>query len=120
MTPPLYALANSTTPNGVYAYSSSNVFPQSSYNATTYTFRVSATNASGTGAASAASNPATPQAVPPACPCTIFGSSTPSVVDSGDGASVVLGVAFDSDTSGYIAGIRFYKAAANTGTHVGT
>jgi hypothetical protein len=29
-----------------------------------------------------------------------------------------LGVQFESDTAGYIAGIRFYKSEANTGTHV--
>jgi hypothetical protein len=32
---------------------------------------------------------------------------------------VELGVQFRADTSGYITGIRFYKSAANTGTHVG-
>jgi len=30
-----------------------------------------------------------------------------------------LGVQFRSDSSGYITGIRFYKSAANTGTHIG-
>ena len=44
-------------------------------------------------------------------------TSTPSIVDSGDNASVELGVKFSSTTSGYITGIRFYKSAANTGTH---
>ena len=34
--PPLLALANSTSANGVYAYSSTSVFPASSYNATNY------------------------------------------------------------------------------------
>jgi hypothetical protein len=32
---------------------------------------------------------------------------------------VVLGVAFNSDTAGYLSGVRFYKATTNTGTHVG-
>ena len=27
---------------------------------------------------------------------------------------------FRSDIDGYVTGVRFYKAAANTGTHVGT
>jgi len=31
-----------------------------------------------------------------------------------------MGVAFRSDVGGYIAGIRFYKNSANTGTHVGS
>ena len=46
-------------------------------------------------------------------------SATPSVVDSGDATAVELGVRFRSDVNGYITGLRFYKAAANTGTHVG-
>src|SRR4029077_10166646 len=63
-------------------------------NDTTYTFTVAATNANGTRPASMPSNPAPPHATAPACPCTIFGAATPATVDSGDNASVVLGVAF--------------------------
>jgi hypothetical protein len=52
---------------------------------------------------------------------TIWPSTTvPGVVDSGDGSAVELGVKFTSDVGGTISGIRFYKATANTGTHVGT
>jgi Domain of unknown function (DUF4082)/Bacterial Ig domain/Fibronectin type III domain/Lysyl oxidase len=51
---------------------------------------------------------------------TIFGSSTPATTDSGDGHSVVLGVKFRSEVAGSVTGIRFYKATANTGTHVGS
>jgi Domain of unknown function (DUF4082)/Bacterial Ig domain/Viral BACON domain len=58
--------------------------------------------------------------VPPDCPCTSWSSTvTPSQVDSGDPSSVELGVKFRSDFNGYITGIRFYKSAANTGTHIG-
>jgi hypothetical protein len=196
--PPLHALANSTTPNDRYTYSSTNAFPTNAYNAsnywvdvvyqlastpgapsgvsaspgypasatvswttpgnggspissytitpfigtaaqspttvagsavsatvtglsndTTYTFRVAATNAAGPGPTSGPSNPVTPHASAPVCPCTIFGSSTPATVDSGDTGSVVLGVAFNSDTDGFVTGVRFYKATANTGTHTG-
>ena len=54
------------------------------------------------------------------CPCSIWSSSpTPGTVDSGDGSAVEVGVKFTSDQSGFITGIRFYKSAANTGTHVG-
>src|SRR5262249_33045749 len=45
---------------------------------------------------------------------------TPAIVDGGDPLPVVLGVKFQSDVAGSITGIRFYKAAANIGTHVGT
>jgi hypothetical protein len=54
------------------------------------------------------------------CPCSIWSSSaTPVLADSGDSSSVEVGLAFTSDTSGYVTGVRFYKSAANVGTHVG-
>jgi len=100
--------------------SSSSVTIAGLTNGTTYTFRVSASNSSGSGPLSSPSNPVAPSAGPPACPCTIFATTTPGVADSGDGSSVVLGVAFSSDVNGLVTGIRFYKSAANTGTHIGT
>jgi len=54
------------------------------------------------------------------CPCTIFGSSIPAVPDQGPDNSVNLGIRFKSDVAGTISALRFYKAAANTGTHVGS
>ncbi len=80
-------------------------------NGTTYTFTVAAITAAGTGADSSPSGEVTPSAM-------IFDLATPATVDSGDGASVTLGVKFRSDTAGSITGIRFYKAATNTGAHV--
>src|SRR5262245_36881132 len=44
----------------------------------------------------------------------------PAIVDGGDPNAVQLGVKFRSDVAGFVTGIRFYKSAANTGTHVGT
>jgi hypothetical protein len=192
---PLHALANSTSANGVYAYSSSSVFPTSSFNATnyyvdvlfaptpptgppspptavsaaaaaskaqvswttpssegggpitgytvtpyigstaqtpinvspsttsttltglasgtSYTFKVTATNSVGTSAQSQASGAVTPQD-------TIFEFTTPTTIDSGDSSSVELGVKFAASENGSVTGIRFYKAPANTGTHVGS
>ncbi len=46
-------------------------------------------------------------------------TTTPQLVDSGDGNAVELGVKFTSSQNGFIGGIRFYKSVANTGTHVG-
>src|SRR5208282_4333322 len=46
-------------------------------------------------------------------------TTVPGTADSGPDSAVELGVKFQSDVAGRIAGIRFYKAAANTGTHVG-
>jgi len=59
------------------------------------------------------------QPPPPSCPCTIWSPSTvPSVVDDGDSAAVEVGTKFRSDVAGNVTGARFYKSAANTGTHV--
>jgi hypothetical protein len=46
-------------------------------------------------------------------------TATPAVPAANDPYSVELGVKFRSDVAGYITGIRFYKGAGNTGTHVG-
>jgi hypothetical protein len=54
------------------------------------------------------------------CPCTLFESNAVPVNSSAnDSSPVTLGVQFTTDTSGYILGVRFYKGAGNTGTHVG-
>ncbi len=43
----------------------------------------------------------------------------PTILSDSDTSAVELGVKFQSDVDGYITGLRFYKSAANTGTHVG-
>jgi len=54
------------------------------------------------------------------CPCSIWGTNAaPTNKDSGDSASVEVGVKFQADAYGYVTGIRFYKASTNTGTHIG-
>ncbi|MDQ2838630.1 MAG: DUF4082 domain-containing protein [Actinomycetota bacterium] len=67
-------------------------------------------------------NLATPTSVgvTTSCPCTLFGNATPKQPDGGDTSAVELGVRFSSSQDGYISGVRFYKAAGNTGTHTGT
>ena len=213
--PPLEALANSVSPDGVYTYSSGSTFPTSSYNAANYwvdvVFNTTVTSSSGpmvttvspansatkvsTGTSVTAtfnesmnastinSNtfqlssagvtvpatvsfngstltatlvPTQPLAYsttytatvsggsngvqdpngnllaanyvwtfttvpsPGTCPCTIWSpTTTPGTVDSGDTNGVELGVKFTSNEAGFVTGIRFYKSAANTGTHVG-
>ena len=44
----------------------------------------------------------------------------PAPAETTDNAAVELGVKFRADVAGYITGVRFYKGATNTGTHVGT
>jgi hypothetical protein len=46
-------------------------------------------------------------------------TTTPPVTSFNDSMSVELGIQFRSDVSGYVTGIRFYKGAGNTGTHIG-
>ena len=46
-------------------------------------------------------------------------TATPSNLDVGADSPLELGLSFKSDVNGFITGIRFYKSANNTGTHVG-
>jgi len=57
---------------------------------------------------------------PPAADVTLWpGTQTPGTIDFGDPAAYELGVKFRSSVAGQVKGVRFYKAAANVGTHVG-
>jgi hypothetical protein len=82
-------------------------------NGTSYTFKVSAANGAGTSPASDATTAVVPRT-------SIFELGTPATIDAGDAGAVNLGVKFRSDVAGSVTGVRFYKATANTGTHVGS
>ena len=82
-------------------------------NGTSYTFEVRATNSAGTSPASVASAAVIPQD-------TLFDFATPGTIDSGDPSAIEVGMKFSSDVDGVVRGIRFYKAAANTGAHSGS
>ena len=56
----------------------------------------------------------------PTCPCTIWNASATPGQLPGDANAVELGLRFRAEATGTISGIRFYKAAANTGTHTGS
>jgi hypothetical protein len=59
-------------------------------------------------------------AAPVVCPCSAWpNTATPATASASDTTPIELGVKFRVDASGFITGIRFYKGAANTGTHVG-
>ncbi len=47
-------------------------------------------------------------------------TAVPSLLSDSDTSAVELGLKFKSDVDGYITGIRFYKASANSGPHVGS
>jgi hypothetical protein len=52
---------------------------------------------------------------------SLFGSSLPAVPAAADDkTSVALGTAFSTSVAGSATGVRFYKGAGNTGTHVGS
>jgi hypothetical protein len=55
-----------------------------------------------------------------ACPCIFADAATPTVASVTDQTPIEVGVRFRSDVAGSISGVRFYKGAANTGTHVGS
>jgi hypothetical protein len=58
---------------------------------------------------------------PGATPATIWDTSvTPDTPAASDTSAIEVGVKFRADTDGQVTGIRFYKGAGNTGTHVGT
>lgn len=58
---------------------------------------------------------------PQQCPCTVWpATAVPALVNSGDGGAVELGVKIRTTAVGSITGVRFYKSAANTGTHTGS
>ena len=48
-----------------------------------------------------------------------FGSELPTTGDAGDTTSVNVGLEFTVGVPGWVTGIRFYKHAANVGTHTG-
>ncbi|WP_326823981.1 DUF4082 domain-containing protein [Streptosporangium sp. NBC_01756] len=54
------------------------------------------------------------------CPCTMWPATTvPAATSHWDPKAVEGGVKFRSASPGFITGVRFYKGALNTGTHVG-
>jgi len=54
-------------------------------------------------------------------PCSLWDATTrPGIASINDPNPVELGVQFKSDANGWITGLRFYKGAGNTGTHIGS
>ncbi|QSZ49196.1 DUF4082 domain-containing protein [Arthrobacter sp. D5-1] len=91
---------------------------------TSYTATVTATSVSGQPMSAGGTWTFTtvpPPRTPGVCPCTLYQDTvTPTTPNADDGVALSLGVRFASDTAGQITGVRFYKAAGNTGTHTGS
>jgi hypothetical protein len=119
--------AESALSNELSAFVASTPGATATIVASTATASIPATPAaSSTATAAQKTNTATASALPTATP-TASGRITiwppealPSTAVVNDPSAVELGVKFTSDVSGMIAGIRFYKSAANTGTHTGS
>jgi hypothetical protein len=57
----------------------------------------------------------------PQCPCSVWQNGTPTgAADSSDTSAVNLGLQFRASSSGFVAGVRFYKYSDNTGSHLGS
>jgi RHS repeat-associated protein len=86
---------------------------------TTYNYQIIAYDSLGNRSTSDNLTFATP-AAPICLPCSVWDSTAlPAVASMSDGNAIELGVRFRADISGFISGIRFYKGASDTGTHVG-
>lgn len=99
--PPLHALPGIPDGNGVFGYGPAGTFPLSSFANANYWVDV---------------------VFRPAAPVTMWPpTATPAVPSvTNDSVAVELGVKFKTSVSGNVMGVRFYKGAANTGTHVGS
>ncbi len=96
---PLHMLADgSSGGNGVYRYTGSPAFPNSSYMASNYWVDVVLGT---TGAATSLWN----------------SNAVPASPNATDPSPVEVGVKFRSDVNGTISAIRFFKGSRNTGTH---
>ncbi len=81
---------------------------------TSYSYTVKAYDvAENLSAASSADNVTTPET------STFWSNATQPAVNTTDGGAIELGMKFKSSTEGSVQAIRFYKAANNTGTHIG-
>ena len=114
-TPPLHALANGISGgNGVYSYGSM-AFPTNTYRSANYWVDVLFASAG-----SPTPTP-TPLATPPAGRLSIWSTdAVPGIADQSDASAIELGVKFTAEVDGVLAGIRYYKSAANVGTHTGS
>jgi hypothetical protein len=117
-TPYTWSITAGTLPGGLTLNATSGAITGTPTATGTFNFTVQATDASAPVQTATKALSIVVSAVPTTA--TIWPSTTvPGLVDGGPDSAVELGVKFTSDVAGKISGIRFYKATANTGTHVG-
>ncbi len=88
---------------------------------TTYTVNVSGTKDTAGNLMDPVSWTFTTAATVTACLCSIWADTvTPGTPSANDNSAVEVGLRFRADRAGFVTGLRFYKGAGNTGTHVGS
>jgi hypothetical protein len=117
-TPYTWSITTGSLPGGLTLNATSGLISGVPTNTGTFSFTVKVTDAgspvqTATGALSISITSAS--AILSIWPAT----AVPGTADGGPDSAVELGVKFRSDVSGSITGIRFYKAASNTNTHIG-
>jgi O-glycosyl hydrolase len=117
-TPYAWSIASGSPPGGVSLNTVSGAITGAPTNAGTFTFTARVSDAGSPQQIASNALSITISSAPTSM--TIWPSSVvPGTADSGPDSAVELGVKFKSDVAGRVTGIRFYKATANTGTHVG-
>ena len=115
-TPYTWSIASGALPAGLSLASSTGVISGTPTTAGTSGFSVQATDSTNpthetaTAALSIVVSSTASYSIWPA-------TAAPTTVDSGPDSAVELGVKFTSSVAGHVAGVRFYKASTNTGTH---
>jgi hypothetical protein len=117
-TPYNWSIANGSLPGGLALNAASGAITGTPANSGTVTFTVQVSDAGSPQQFAGNTLSITISSAPSTV--SIWPSTTvPGTADSGPDSAVELGVKFKSDVAGKITGIRFFKATANTGSHVG-
>jgi hypothetical protein len=114
--PYTWSVASGALPAGLTLNAATGVISGTPTGTGTSSFTVQVTDANGLSATRALSVTVVASSSVSIWPST----AVPTVADCGvNGVGAELGVKFRTDVNGYVTGIRFYKAVANNGTHIG-